>query len=102
VVVAACSKSDTQPEQTTGSTFNYSSLIAADTLLKVNDITTVKANATGEGLTYKWTASYGTFVGSGAEVQWTVCHSAKFNISCQVTDQYNHSETKTIVVRTHN
>lgn len=102
VILAACSKSKTTPDQGTGIIFKFSSLAAADTLIKVNDITTVTAIATGDGLTYKWSASYGTFVGSGATVQWTVCHQDKFNISCLVTDQYNHSETKTIVVRSYN
>ncbi len=102
IILAACSKGETTPDQGTGSNFKFSSLVAADTVIKVNDITTVTARATGDGLTYKWTASYGTFVGSGAEVQWTVCHAAKFNITCVVTDQYSHSETKTIIVRSHN
>jgi hypothetical protein len=102
VMLTACNKSKTTPDSGTGSTFKFSSLVAADTVIKVNDITTITATATGDALTYKWTASYGTFVGSGATVQWTVCHQSSFNISCLVTDQYNHSETKTIIVRSHN
>ena len=102
VILASCSKNSTTPEQGIGSNFKFSSLTAADTVIKVNDITTITANATGDGLTYKWSASFGTFVGSGASVQWTVCHQDKFNITCEVTDTYSHSETKTIVVRSHN
>jgi len=101
-LLAACNKSETISDPGAGSTFQYNSLVAADTVIKVNDITTITANATGEGLTFTWSASYGTFVGSGATVQWTVCHQAKFSISCLVTDKYNHSETKTIIVRSHN
>jgi hypothetical protein len=102
VIMASCSKSSTAPDPGTGAEFKFTSLAAADTVIKVNDITSVTAQATGDNLTYTWTASYGTFVGSGATVQWTVCHQAKFNISCVVTDKYNHSEKKTIVVRSHN
>ena len=102
LILAACSKSTTTPDPASGSNFRFTSLAAADTVIKVNDITTVTATASGDGLTYKWTASYGTFIGSGSTVQWTVCHQAKFNISCLVTDQYNHTETKTISVRTYN
>ncbi|MFZ4520100.1 MAG: hypothetical protein ACOYNC_00265 [Bacteroidales bacterium] len=103
VILAACSKSKTvTPDPVAGSNFKFNSLVAADTVIKVNGITTVTASAIGDGLTYKWTASYGTFVGSGSTVQWTVCHSSKFNITCVVTDQYSHSETKTIIVRSHN
>jgi hypothetical protein len=96
VILAACSKSTTDP-----GTLKFNSLTAADTVIKVNDITTITANATGDGLTYKWTASYGTFIGNGASVQWTVCHQDKFSISCEVTDQYSHSDSKTILVRSH-
>jgi hypothetical protein len=102
VILAACSKSTTTPDPGAGANFKFSSLTAADTVIKVNDVTTITAVAAGDGLAYKWTASYGTFVGSGATVQWTVCHQSKFNITCLVTDQYNHSETKSIVVRSHN
>jgi hypothetical protein len=102
LILAACNKSETTPDPGAGSAFKFSSLVAADTVIKVNDITTISATATGDGLTYKWTASYGTFIGSGATVQWTVCHQSSFNISCMVTDQYNHAETKTIIVRSHN
>jgi hypothetical protein len=98
---AACKKSSTT-DNTTGSEFKFTSLVAADTLIKVNAITSVTASAAGDGLTYKWSASYGTFVGSGATVQWTVCHQDKFTITCQVSDKYNHSETKSVVVRSHN
>jgi hypothetical protein len=99
VIMAACSKSTTTPDP---GTLKFNSLTAADSVIRVNDITTIIADAKGDGLKYTWTASYGTFVGSGSTVQWTVCHEDKFSISCLVTDQYNHSETKTIVVRSHN
>jgi hypothetical protein len=101
-MLAACSKSETTPGQTSGADFKFTSLSAADTVIKVNDITSVTALATGDGLTYTWSASYGTFVGSGPTVQWTVCHQDKFTISCLVSDKFKHSETKTIVVRSHN
>lgn len=99
VVLAACTKNNSKPDPGPGSDFIYKSLTVADTVIKVNEITTIYAVAFGDGLTYKWIASYGNILGSGPTVQWTVCHQDKFNISCQVTDQYNHSETKTIVVR---
>ncbi len=96
----ACSKTETAPVNEAPIKFN--SLVAADTLIKVNDITTITANAAGEGLTYNWSATYGTFIGSGAQVQWTVCHQATFIITCKITDQNNNSESKQIVIRSHN
>jgi len=102
VIFAACSKSETPSDPGAGSNFKFSSLVATDTVIKVNDITSITANAVGDGLSYKWTPSYGTIIGSGAKVQWTVCHQDKFTITCEVTDQYNHSEIKTVIVRSEN
>ena len=99
VFIFACSKSNTTPSTNT-TPLKFESLVANDSVLKVNAITTVNATASGEGLTYKWTASYGTFIGSGAKVQWTVCHSDRFSITCEVKDQNNNSQSKTIYIRT--
>jgi len=101
VILAACSKNKETQDPGNSPSLKFSSLVAADTVIKVNDITSITANATGDGLTFTWTASYGTFIGSGSTVQWTVCHQDKFNITCLVTDKYNHSETKSIVDRSH-
>ncbi|MCX6280161.1 MAG: hypothetical protein NT004_19025 [Bacteroidetes bacterium] len=95
----SCSKKESAPSATV---LTFNSLAAVDTVIKVNDITTITANAIGDGVTYKWSATYGTFIGSGAQVQWTVCHEAKFTITCEVTDQNNNSQTKQIVIRSHN
>ena len=96
--IFACSKSNSTPSGT--SSLKFESLVANDTVIKVNAITTVNAKASGEGLTYTWTASYGTFIGSGAKVQWTVCHSDRFTITCVVKDKNNNSDSKTISIRT--
>jgi len=93
---ASCKKSDSTPTTNNGGQFAFSSLVAADTVLKVNAITTVTASATGNGLTYHWTASYGTFIGSGAAVRWTVCHADTFTVTCEVTDDSGHSDSKTV------
>ena len=100
VLLFSCSKQET--ESPSANSLQFKSLTAADTVIKVNDITTITANATGDGLSYKWTASYGTIIGSGSQVQWTVCHQDKFTISCQITDQNNNSDTRQVVIRSHN
>ncbi|MCX6304702.1 MAG: hypothetical protein NT040_07025 [Bacteroidetes bacterium] len=102
VILAACSKSKSTPEPATGATFQFKSLTATDTVIQVNGITSIAANATGDGLTYVWTSSYGQPVSKGSSAEWTVCHVGKFSISCQVTDKYDHSETKSVIVRSHN
>jgi len=44
-------------------------------------------------------ATYGTFVGSGNTVQWTVCHADNFIITCEVVDKNNHSDTKSVTIK---
>jgi hypothetical protein len=100
IILAACSKSSDPAPDNAAATLKFTSLVVTDTLLKVNDVTTITASATGEELTYTWTADFGTFIGSGNTVQWTVCHADKFTINCKVTDKNNNSETKNVVVRT--
>ncbi len=100
IALASCSKSSSTPDNSSG-VFKFTSLVAKDSLLKVNAITTLTATATGAGLTYTWTCDFGTFIGSGNAVQWTVCHADKFTINCTVTDQNSNSASKTITIRTH-
>ena len=99
VVSISCSKSSTTPSDT-GTPLKFENLVANDTVMKVNNITTITAQVSGEGLTYKWTASYGTFIGSGSTVQWTVCHSDRFSITCEVKDKNNKSDSRTVYIRT--
>lgn len=103
IAIVSCKKSDTDPSSSgQGKEFKFISLVANDTVLKVNDFTSITATASGEGLSYTWTTDggFGTFVGSGSKVQWTVCHSDRFKITCVVKDQSNHSESKDVYIRT--
>lgn len=100
VVLAACHKSSTNPENSSG-TFKFSGLVSNDTVIAVNQVATIRANATGEGLTYTWTCDFGTFIGSGSTVQWTVCHADNFTINCTVTDKNSNTASKSIIIRTH-
>ena len=99
VIVFACGKSSTTPSNNSTS-LKFENLVANDTVLKVNGVTSITAQVQGDGLTYTWTASYGTFIGSGAKVQWTVCHSEKFTITCTVKDKNNKSDSKSVTIRT--
>jgi hypothetical protein len=92
----SCSKSSTTPSESNGTTFSFTSLTAVDTIIKVNVLTTVNATATGSGLTYHWSASYGTIIGSGASVKWTACHEDVFTVTCKIDDDSGHSDSKTI------
>ena len=98
IMITACSKSSSTPDNPSG-TFKFTSLVAKDTLVKVNDVTTITAVATGEELSYTWKSDFGTFIGSGNTVQWTVCHSDKFTITCTVKDKNNNSDSKNVMIR---
>lgn len=98
--LAACHKSSTTPDNSSAA-LKFNSLIANDTVIKVDEITTLIATASGEELTYTWTCDFGTFIGSGNTVQWTVCHADNFTINCTVKDKNNNTESKAIIIRTH-
>lgn len=101
VAFAACHKSSTPTPDNSSGAFKFSSLVANDTVIRVDEITTLTATATGSELTYTWTCDFGTFIGSGNTVQWTVCHADNFTINCTVTDKNKNSASKTIIIRTH-
>jgi len=101
IVLSACKKSDNSTPS--GSTnFSFTGLTAQDTVMKVNGIISITANATGEELSYHWSATYGTFIGNGQTVKWTVCHSDRFQITCEVSDKYNNVATKQIYINVQN
>ena len=102
ISMASCSKSTVNPDNSNpGTEFKFESLVAQDTVLPINGITTVAAKATGTGLTYHWTASYGSFIGSGSSVKWTVCHADRFTITCEVKDDKGNTASKVIGINVH-
>jgi hypothetical protein len=94
----SCQKSETVAPENTAE-LKFISLVAADTVMIVNGINSITANVSGEGLSYRWTASYGTIIGSGPSVKWTVCHSDTFKITCEVTDKYDHTASKDLNIK---
>ncbi|MGE5425148.1 MAG: hypothetical protein ACM3N9_07270 [Syntrophothermus sp.] len=95
----SCSKKEDTTPSATGLTFEK--LVASDTVMAVNGLTTLTATASGQGLNYEWASEYGTFIGSGNTVQWTVCHADRFRITCSVTDKSNNISKKEIYIRTY-
>jgi hypothetical protein len=98
ILLGSCGKASVEPGNSNSTEFKFVSLVAQDTVLPINGITTVAASATGSGLTYKWTASYGSFIGSGSSVKWTVCHADKFTITCEVKDDKGNTASKEIAI----
>jgi hypothetical protein len=99
IIISACSKNSDAPS---GNPLTFTGLVPQDTTMKVNGLITITANAAGEELTYHWTATYGTFIGNGPTVQWTVCHSDRFQITCEVKDKYNNVESRQVYINVYN
>jgi len=105
-VLASCKKSDNIQDDNS-KPFTFTSLSVSDTVVTVSSFLTLTAVADGDELNYTWDSKdikgtvYGSFVGGGSSIQWNVCHPDIFNITCTVKDKYNHSESKTVKVRSH-
>ena len=96
-------KSDSTDPGTGATPFSFTSLVAQDTTILLTGAANITAHATGDGLTFTWTEEngYGTFIPNGsnpANVQWTICHAARFKIICEAKDKYNHSESKYVYI----
>jgi len=102
ILAISCKKKDTPADPTP---FNYSSLTASDSVVVVNAALHIVASASGDGLQYSWVSTdmddnnYGTIIGSGNDVQWSVCHTSKFKVSCTVADKYGNTGSKTVYIR---
>ncbi len=79
----------------------FSSLTAEADSVAVNALLKIDAVATGDNLTYTW-ESTGNIVGTGATVNFTICHSDVFTVKCTVTDNASNSASKTISVKSFN
>jgi hypothetical protein len=99
IMAVSCSKKSNSTGSNTPLVF--SSLSVSDTTMVVNGLISISATASGDGLSYHWTASYGSFVGSGASVKWTVCHADKFLITCEVKDANGNSASKQRTILVH-
>jgi hypothetical protein len=78
--------------------FVFSRLSASDTLLPLNLTDTLTAIATGEEITYTWTATRGTIMGSGNKVTFSPSGYGDCNIKCVVTNKDNNTITKNLTL----
>ena len=84
--------------------FSFTSLNASDTVVTVSSTIHIIAIATGDDLTYTWTSAdlnnnpWGSIIGGGYNIQWNVCHSDRFKVTCTVADKYNNSSTKDVFI----
>ena len=102
VLIAFCiftSLSCKKEEKTTSTEnvkYEYLSLVAEDSIVSLNEYVKIHAIANGDDLEYIWTYSAGAIVGSGKDVEWSVCHSGVFIIDCEIMDNHGNKEKKSI------
>jgi hypothetical protein len=98
----SCKKDNNSDNPANKTPLAFRSLTASDTLITVTDIVTIAADASGDELIYSWIPEYGNILGSGSQVQWTVCHSDRFTITCEVADKYGDKISKSVDINVKN
>lgn len=106
IAVASCKKEEPEPEQITNPTpaptpvFAFSSLSAENTTIPIGGTAKITASASGENLTYSWSASQGDILGSGSQITYGAsnCCAGENEITCTVKDGNNNSDTKKITI----
>ncbi|MBI5219836.1 MAG: PKD domain-containing protein [Bacteroidia bacterium] len=80
---------------------NFTGLVADNDTIQPGTSTAITATATGEGLTYTWTATAGNIVGSGNKITYasTPCMDGNYNIQCEVKDKAGSSQSKSVTIR---
>ncbi len=103
MTASSCRKEKDDEPQQVATPLQYSSLTAASTSLGLGATTQVTAGATGEGLTYTWSASAGDIIGSGSQVIYGAsgCCTGDNDITCVVKDAANNEQSKTVVITVH-
>lgn len=78
----------------------FSNLSVDNDSIYVGETVTFTATATGKDINYLWTASAGSLLGGGNQVTLTPtpCLSGDITVTCDVTDAYNETKTKTATI----
>ena len=105
IAISGCKKNDTATPtpQASAVALDFKTLAADNTTIAIGSTTTVKATATGEGLTYIWavaSGSAGDIIGSGASVTYgaSPCCGGNNTITCTVKDASNAQQSKSITI----
>lgn len=95
--VAGCKKEE---QKTVSTPLSYSSLNAETSTIAIGATTKVTASATGEGLSYTWSASAGDIIGSGSQITYgaPTCCGGQNQITCVVKDAAGNSQTKSVTI----
>ena len=95
IVVAGCKK-DNAPAGNSNIPLNFVSLQAESDTVIVDAYVNITANATGENLSFIWSAPQGTILGSGKTIKFTICHATQTQVECTVKDAAGHQDKKSV------
>lgn len=115
MMVASCNKEVQEPEvnptnsstpgtgssnPTGSSTISYTGLNAEQSTIVIGATTKVTATATGNGLTYIWSASDGDIIGSGSQITYGAsgCCGGTNTVTCTIKDSGNNQESKSVSI----
>ncbi len=78
----------------------YESLEAEDEEIEIGETTKVTATASGTDLTYNWSTTGGSIVGSGSTITYASdpCEPGEHTITCEVVDAFDNSESKSVII----
>ncbi|MDD4216872.1 MAG: hypothetical protein PHZ24_06010 [Bacteroidales bacterium] len=78
----------------------FTSLTADKDSVDGGNTVVLTAQASGKDITYSWTVSLGSFLGSGSKVTYvpSSCTFGDITIGCAVKDTYGKTKTKNITI----
>lgn len=90
-------KEETKPSEIP---LSYTSLSAQQTTVAIGGTTKITATATGDGLTYIWSASAGDIIGSGSQITYgaPTCCAGQNTVTCIVKDSGGNQASKSITI----
>lgn len=100
--LASCQKESDAASPATAA-LKYNALTPESTVIRYSTqpSTKVTAAATGDGLTYRWSASAGSILGSGQQVTYLAsagCCGGEQEITCTVADSHGQSQSKLVKI----
>lgn len=106
LLLVSCKKGSSE-SATTQTPFKFESLTsdAAEIVYSSNPSTKITAVATGDGLSYQWSATAGDLLGSGAKITYTAnasCCGGGQTITCKVKDKYGNGDAKQVSINVRN
>lgn len=96
--LGGCKKKEAPQPTTTPLT--YTSLSAQQTTIAIGETTKITATATGDGLSYVWSASAGDIIGSGSQITYgaPTCCAGQNSVTCVVKDAGGNQASKSVAI----